>query len=343
MRDVEVSSLGLGAAPLGNLYAAVDEETAEATVSTAWDLGIRWFDTAPHYGLGLSERRLGRALRDRPRDAYVLSTKVGRLLDPVDEPAGDDMASGFAVPATHRRRWDFSADGVRRSLDDSLVRLGLDRVDLVFVHDPDAHMDWALREAVPALLALRDQGVVRAVGVGMNSSAPLARFVAEADVDAVLLAGRYTLLEQTALDDLLPLCDARGVAVLAGGVFNSGLLSRPRPAEDATYDYGVAPPQVLARARRLADVCERHGVPLPQAAVHFPLGHPAVRAILVGVRSPAEIAADVAPAASAPPAGLWADLVAEGLVDPRAPLPGTSSAAPSGAAGSDARRPDGGP
>jgi D-threo-aldose 1-dehydrogenase len=316
-----VTRLGLGTGPLGNLNTAVDDDTAEATVAAAWDAGVRWFDTAPHYGLGLAERRLGRALRDRPRDAYVVSTKVGRLLDPVDEPSGEDLATGFAVPATHRRRWDFSADGVRRSLDESLVRLGTDRVDLVLVHDPDDHMDRALREALPALVALREEGVVRAVGVGMNASAPLARFVAETDVDAVLLAGRYTLLEQTALDDLLPLCDTRGVAVLAGGIFNSGLLSQPRPAEDATYNYAPAPPEVIARARTLADVCERHGASLPAAAVHFPLGHPAVRAVLVGARSPAEIVADAGFAASAPPAALWKDLVEAGLVDPRAPRP----------------------
>ena len=319
--EVTVTPIGLGAAPLGNLYVEVDDETAEQTLAVAWDCGVRWFDTAPHYGLGLSERRLGRALRGRPREAYVVSTKVGRLLDAVDTPTGDDLAHGFAVPATHRRRWDFSADGVRRSLEESLVRLGLERVDLVLVHDPDDHVDWALREAVPALVALRDQGVIGAVGVGMNAAPPLARFVAESDVDAVLLAGRYTLLEQTALDDVLPLCAARGVSVLAGGVFNSGLLSRPRPPEDATYDYAPAPLRLLARAIRLADVCERNGVTLPQAALHFPMGHEAVQAILIGARTPEEIEADVALAATPVPAGRWADLVREGLVDPRAPLP----------------------
>jgi D-threo-aldose 1-dehydrogenase len=319
--EVAVTPIGLGAAALGNLYVEVDDETAEQTVAVGWDCGVRWFDTAPHYGLGLSERRLGRALRGRPREAYVVSTKVGRLLDALDTPTGNDLAHGFAVPATHRRRWDFSADGVRRSLEESLVRLGLERVDLVLVHDPDDHVDWALREAVPALVALRDQGVIGAVGVGMNAAPPLARFVAESDIDAVLLAGRYTLLEQTALDDLLPLCAARGVSVLAAGVFNSGLLSRPRPPEDATYDYAPAPPRLLARARRLADVCERNEVTLPQAALHFPTGHEAVQAILIGARTPEEIEADVALAAMPVPAGLWAGLVREGLLDPRAPLP----------------------
>jgi D-threo-aldose 1-dehydrogenase len=319
--DVAVPVLGVGTGPLGNLYTEVDDDTAERTLVAAWDRGIRWFDTAPHYGLGLSERRLGRALHGRPREAYVVSTKVGRVLDPLPNPSGDDRANGFAVPATHVRRWDFSADGVRRSLDESLVRLGLDRADIVLVHDPDDHVDWALREAVPALAALRDEGVVGAVGVGMNSAAPLARFVAESDIDAILLAGRYTLLEQTALDDLLPLCSTRGVSVLAGGVFNSGLLARSRPPADATYDYAPAAHHLVERARRLADVCERHGATLPQAALQFPLGHDAVRAVVVGARSPEEVEADVVLATSPVPAALWADLVREGLLDARAPLP----------------------
>jgi D-threo-aldose 1-dehydrogenase len=319
--NVVVPVLGLGTGPLGNLYTPVDDETAGRTVATAWELGIRWFDTAPHYGLGLAERRLGRALQGRPREAYVLSTKVGRRLDPVGDPSGDDRAHGFVVPATHVRRWDFSADGVRRSLEESLGRLGLDRVDVALVHDPDDHVEWALREAVPALVALRDEGVVGAVGVGMNSAPPLARFVMESDIDTVLLAGRYTLLEQTALDDLLPLCSARRVSVLAGGVFNSGLLARPRPQESTTYDYAPAPQHLIARAHRLADVCERHGATLPQAALQFPLGHDAVPAVVVGARSPEEVEADVALATTAVPAALWSDLVREGLLDARTPLP----------------------
>jgi D-threo-aldose 1-dehydrogenase len=300
----------------------LDDDTAERTVAAAWELGIRWFDTAPHYGLGLAERRLGRALQGRPREAYVLSTKVGRRLDPVGDPSGDDRANGFVVPATHVRRWDFSADGVRRSLEESLGRMGLDRVDVVLVHDADDHVEWALREAVPALVALREQGVVGAVGVGMNAAPPLARFVTESDIDTVLLAGRYTLLEQTALDDLLPLCSVRGVSVLAGGVFNSGLLARSRPDESATYDYAPAPKHLIERAHRLADVCERHGATLPQAALQFPLGHDAVSAVVVGARSPEEVEADVALGTTAVPTALWSDLVREGLLDARAPLPG---------------------
>lgn len=313
--------LGLGCAPLAGLYTPVDEETAQATVGAAWDQGIRYFDTAPHYGLGLSERRLGRALRGRPRDAYVVSTKVGRILEPVAAGSEPDRDDAFAVPAAYERRWDFSADGVRRSLDESLARLGLDRVDVVYVHDPDEHMKAALTQALPALARLRAQGVVRAIGVGMNSAAALNRFVAEADIDVVLLAGRYTLLEQAALDDLLPRCVERDVAVVVGGVFNSGLLAYARPPDDVTYNYAAAPQDLLARARRIAEVCERYGVTLPQAALQFPAAHPAVRCVLVGARSPEEVDTDAALARAPVPRELWPDLVREGLLDPRAPLP----------------------
>jgi D-threo-aldose 1-dehydrogenase len=319
--DVSVTRLGFGAAPIGNLFAPVADDVAEQTVAAAWEAGVRYFDTAPHYGLGLSERRLGRALRGRPRDDFVVSTKVGRLLEPMTVGEGDDREHGFAVPATHRRRWDFSGEGVRRSLAESLDRLALDRVDVVLIHDPDDHMDWALREAYPALHALRDEGAVGAIGVGMNASPPLARFVAEADLDVVLLAGRCTLLEQGALDDLLPRCLDGGVSVIAAGVYNSGLLARERPPADATYDYAAAPPELLARANRIADVCERHGVSLPQAALHFPLGHPTVDAVVVGARSPGEVAAAADLLGRAVPAALWEELVAEELLHRRAPTP----------------------
>lgn len=320
--EVAITALGLGAAPLGNLYTRVSDEQAELTVAAVWDRGIRYFDTAPHYGLGLSERRLGRALQGRPRESYVLSTKVGRVLEPVKPPAGDDLEHGFAVPAAFRRRWDFSADGVRRSLDESLERLEMDRVDIVLIHDPDEHLDWALREACPALAALRDEGVVGAVGVGMNSTSALARFVTEADIDLVLEAGRYTLLDQSALDELLPRCLERGVSVVAAGVFNSGLLSRPRPPADTTYDYQSVPQEILDRAHRVADVCERHGVTLPQAALQFPLGHQAVQSLLVGMRSPEEVETDIALLTTPAPGELWQELAEDGLLNPRAPVPG---------------------
>ncbi|MGW1274453.1 aldo/keto reductase [Streptomyces sp. NPDC002491] len=323
---VAVSELALGCAALGNLYRPVSDDDAQATVDAAWDAGVRTFDTAPHYGLGLSERRLGAALRDRPRDAYTLSTKVGRLLVPQPQgAAGDDLANGFAVPATHRRVWDFSADGVLRSLEASLHRLGVDRIDVVLLHDPDDHAEQALREAYPALERLRAEGVIGAIGVGMNQSALPARFVRETDVDVVLLAGRYTLLDQEGLSELLPEAAARGRGVVIGGVFNSGLLTAPRPG--ATYDYAPAPRPVLERALRLLAVSERHGVPLRAAALRFPFGHPAVASVLTGARSPQEVHDTVQQLRRPIPDALWEELRAEGLLDPDTPVP---SAAPGG-------------
>ncbi|MCL7378328.1 aldo/keto reductase [Streptomyces sp. 35G-GA-8] len=286
---VRVSPLGFGAAPIGNLYTPLDENQALAAVDAAWDAGVRYYDTAPHYGLGLSERRLGAALAHRPRAEFTVSTKVGRLLEPHPAPTGSDLAAGgFAVPDTLIRRPDYSRDGVLRSLEGSLIRLGLDRVDIVYVHDPDDHVDAALDQALPALAALRDQGVIGAVGVGMNAVAPLLRVVAEADVDAVMVAGRWTLLDRTARP-LLDACAERGVSVVAAAPFNSGLLSRPHPPDDAFFDYGPAPEAVLRRARRLAEVCARHGTVLPHAAVRFPLRDPVVAGVVAGFRSSAEV------------------------------------------------------
>ncbi|WP_329596173.1 aldo/keto reductase [Streptomyces pseudovenezuelae] len=322
----QVSELALGCAALGNLFHPVTDDEAQATVDAAWDAGIRTFDTAPHYGLGLSERRLGAALRERPRDTYTLSTKVGRLLVPdPDGGTGDDLANGFAVPATHRRVWDFSADGVLRSLEASLRRLGVDRVDVALLHDPDDHAEQALREAYPALERLRAEGVVKAIGVGMNQSALPARFVRETDIDVVLLAGRYTLLDQDGLTGLLPEAAARGRSVVIGGVFNSGLLTAPRPG--ASYDYAPAPQPVLDRALRLLSVCERHGVPLRAAALRFPFGHPAVASVLTGARTPHELRDTVEQLARPIPDALWDDLRTEGLLAPQVPVP---TAAPLG-------------
>ncbi|MCX4850761.1 aldo/keto reductase [Streptomyces sp. NBC_00893] len=315
---VEVTELSFGAAAIGNLFTAVEPARAAAAVDAAWDEGIRYFDTAPHYGLGLSERRLGEALRGRPRDSYTLSTKVGRVLDPL--PAGatgsgngpDVLSEGFAVPATHRRRWDFSADGVHRSVEDSLERLGLDHIDIAYLHDPDDHAEAAFHEAYPALEKLRAQGVVGAIGAGMNQTAMLTRFLRDTDVDVVLCAGRYTLLDQSALTDLLPEAAARGRSVVVGGVFNSGLLADPRPG--ATYDYAAAPLSLLDRALRIKAVTEGHGVPLRAAALHYPLAHPAVAGVLVGTRSPDEVRDAAALLRREIPDELWDELRAEGLL-----------------------------
>ncbi|MCE7083065.1 aldo/keto reductase [Streptomyces sp. ST2-7A] len=314
-----LTPLALGTAALAGLYHPVDGEQAAATVEAAWETGIRTFDTAPHYGLGLAERRLGAALRDRPRETFTLSTKVGRLLRPLSSPRGDDLANGFAVPATHERVWDFGAAGVRRSLEESLERLGLDRVDIALVHDPDDHARQALEEALPELHRLRDEGVVDAIGVGMNSTPLLTRFVREADPDLVLCAGRWTLLDHSALADLLPAAVEHGVGVLVGGVFNSGLLADPRPG--AAFDYAEAPPHLVERALRLREVCGRHGVSLRTAALRFPFGHPAVVGVLTGGRSAEEVA-EAAEALAVPlPPELWADLRAAGLLPEGVPVP----------------------
>ena len=318
-----VGELSFGAAAIGNLFEPLTDQEAAGTLDAAWEAGFRSFDTAPHYGLGLSERRVGAALRDRPREQFTVSTKVGRLLVPVDEVAGevagDDLANGFAVPATHRRVWDFSADGVRRGIEASLTRLGLDRVDTVYLHDPDDHLVQALEQAYPALEKLRAEGVVDAIGVGMNRSAPLARFVRETDVDAVLLAGRYTLLDQDGLAELLPEARRRGVSVVAAGVFNSGLLADPRPG--ATFDYAAAPDELVARALRIKAVCERHGLPVRAAAARFPLGHPAVVAVLLGLRSPYEVHDAVEQFHRPLPDALWDDLRDADLLNTHTPTP----------------------
>jgi D-threo-aldose 1-dehydrogenase len=303
-----VTTLGFGGASAGNLYTETTGEEVTAAVDCAWTGGIRYFDTAPHYGLGLSEHRLGSALRDRPREVFVISTKVGRLLEPNPRPGGSDLAAGgFAVPDTLRRRFDFGADAVRRSLEGSLNRLGLDRVDLVYVHDPDDHVDEAIAGAIPELIRMRDEGLVSAVGVGMNQwQAPL-RMVRETGIDLVMLAGRWTLLDRSG-QPLLDECAARGVAVVAAAPFNSGLLARAWPGEGAYFDYGPAAPQVLARARALAGICQRHGVSLPDAALQFPLRHPAVLSVVSGMRNGEEVASSLARFATVVPDDAWTEL-----------------------------------
>ncbi|MEV2211999.1 aldo/keto reductase [Streptomyces sp. NPDC050997] len=315
---VEVSTLAFGAAAIGNLFTEVGEEQAHEAVTAAWQRGVRYFDTAPHYGLGLSERRLGAALREHPRTEYTISTKVGRRLEPTQD-GGDDLANGFAVPATHRRVWDFTADGVRRTVEASLERLGLDRVDAVYLHDPDDHAEQAFREGYPALEKLRSEGVVGAIGAGMNQDGMLTRFVRDTDVDVVLCAGRYTLLDQHALAALLPAAVARGTSVVIGGAFNSGLLADPRPG--ATYNYAQAPAELLDRALRLKSVADRHGTTLRAAALAFCAAPEAVASVLVGVRSAAEIH-DCADQFAAPvPAAFWQELRDTGLLPADAPVP----------------------
>ncbi len=284
------------------------DETAAGAVSAAWDAGVRYFDTAPHYGLGLSERRLGLALAGRPRSEFLVSTKVGRLLVPNPSPGGSDIDDGgFAVPDDVARVYDYSRDGVRRSLDSSLERLQLDRVDIVYVHDPDDYMDDAIGQAIPALVELRDAGVVGAIGAGMNGWQPLLRIVTETDVDAVMLAGRWTLLDRSG-EPLLAECERRHVSIVAAAPFNSGLLSRPWPADGALFNYQEAPADLLARARALATVCREHGVRLPEAAIQFPLRHPAVAGVVAGMRTAAQAQSNVGSMEAPVPEEIWAAL-----------------------------------
>ena len=316
-----MTTLGFGGAVIGGLHRWVDEDTARGAVEAAWELGVRYYDTAPHYGLGLSERRLGKALASRPRSEYTISTKVGRMLVPSPELAGQRDSEGFDVPADFRREWDFSGDGVRRSLESSVDRLGVDRVDIVFMHDPDDHWEQAVGQAYPALHELRAQGVVTSIGAGMNQWQMLERFVRETEVDTLMLAGRYTLLEQTALDSMLPLCVERNVSIMAAGVFNSGLLAVDRPPADANYNYESAPTELHARALRIGEVCARHGVSVPQAAMAFVAAHPAVSSVVVGVRTAEQITRNANLFAKPVPAELWSDLLETGLLRADAPVP----------------------
>jgi D-threo-aldose 1-dehydrogenase len=291
----DLGKLGLGTAPIAGLYHAVDDETADAVVECAWELGIRYFDTAPRYGAGLAERRLGHALLGKPRDAFAVSTKVGRLLRP-----GESVWHG-APPLVDY--FDFSYDAALRSLEESLERLGLDRVDIAFVHDPDGHYEEALTGAFRALRRLHDEGTLRAIGVGSNQTEILGRFAREADPDCVLIAGRWTLLDRSAADELLPLCQERGITVIAGGVFNSGIL-----AGGDSFDYERAPIEIVAQADRLRTTCAGHGVPLAAAAVQFPLRHPAVDCALIGCATADEMTEDVRLANLRLPDTLWKQL-----------------------------------
>jgi D-threo-aldose 1-dehydrogenase len=324
-----ITRLGFGGASIGGLFKAVEDDDAIGTIDHAWELGVRYFDTAPLYGYGASERRFGAALAGRPRDDYVLSTKVGRLVRSraaippgadVDRQELDGRDDAFYVVADPVGIvFDYSADGVRRSIGESLDRLRLDRIDVALIHDPDDHWRDAIEGAWPALERLRSEGVIGAVGAGMNQSAMLTRFVRETTMDAVLLAGRYTLLDQGALADLLPACEARGVAVLVGGIMNSGVLADPRPG--ATFNYAPAPAAVIDRARRIGEVCARHDVPLRAAAMQFPMAHPAVASLVAGVRTAAHLDEYPALLARPIPADLWSELRAEGLIESAAPVP----------------------
>jgi D-threo-aldose 1-dehydrogenase len=306
--NVSVTELGFGAASIGNLFSRVSDEEAHDAVALAWDRGVRYFDTAPHYGLGLSERRLGAALASRPRGEFVVSTKVGRLLRANPHPRGSDLeAGGFDTPDELARVFDYSASGVHRSLEESLERLGLGYVDIVYVHDPDDHVDQVIEETIPTLVKLRDEHVIGAIGVGMNDWRPLLQFVHATDLDVVMLAGRWTLLDrsgQTLVDE----CRRRNVAVVAAAPFNSGILSKNAPTSDQRFDYRTVSSARLEKAQELAILCARYGIDLPHAALRFALRDEAVAAVVAGMRSPREVGADVEWIETPIPAALWDEL-----------------------------------
>jgi D-threo-aldose 1-dehydrogenase len=323
--SLAVPRVGVGTAPLGNMFEALSDEHADAVLAAAVAGGLRYFDTAPLYGHGLAEQRVGRAVARLPRDEVFVSTKVGRLLR-ADAPRDESqfyLGEPFYkdVPPVGPV-WDFTYDGIMRSVDESFQRTGLDRFDVLLLHDPDDHFDAASTTAYRALARLREDGTTRAIGAGMNQAPMLARLVQACDLDILLVAGRYTLLDQVAMDELLPLCEQRTVSIVVGGVFNSGILIDPAPG--VRYNYVPAEPAVIARAQRIKSVCDRYDVPLPAAALQFPLAHPRVCTVLLGVRAIDELEKNVRWLDVSIPDELWADLKSEGLLRDDAPTPSSA-------------------
>jgi D-threo-aldose 1-dehydrogenase len=314
--------IGLGTASLGNFLRPMSDEDATAVIARALERGTRYLDTAPLYGHGLAEQRVRAAIAGVPRDELVLSTKVGRLLRegaPRDESQYFDGEPFYRNVPSAGPVWDFSEKGVRQSVEESMQRVGVDRFDILHLHDPDEHFGQASTTGYGALSRLRADGEVKAIGAGMNRTPVLTRLVRDCDLDVVLLAGRYTLLDQTGLDELLPMCVRRETSVVVGGVFNSGILIDPEPG--TTFDYVPAPPDVIDRARRIRGVCARHDVPMAAAAVQFPLAHPRVCSVLLGPRSIGELDMDLGLLSVEIPSALWADLRADNLLRPDAPCP----------------------
>lgn len=324
---LQVSALGFGGAPLGDLYAHLDEAVAVATVEEALRRGVTLFDASPLYGHGLAEHRIGAALRRVPEASVVLSTKIGRVMDPF-QPRG--QGSGYLGGLPHGSRFDYSYDGAMKSLEQSLLRFGTDHVDIVLIHDVDvwthgkALIEQRFAEAIDgayrALVHLRESGTVKAIGVGVNEAEMCVRFARAGDFDAMLLAGRYSLLEQPALDEFLPLAHTKGIGVMLGGVFNSGILATG-PVPGAKYNYRPAPPAILERVHRIEQICVAHGVPLFAAALQFALGHPAVASVVLGAVRPEEVRQQIAALSAPAPAALWVALKEAGLLDPAAPVP----------------------
>ncbi|MEL7527822.1 MAG: aldo/keto reductase [Pseudomonadota bacterium] len=325
---VTVTNLGFGTAPLGNLYRAIPDKDAQDILTASWDAGVRYYDTAPLYGLGLSETRLNPLLRGKDRDSYVLSTKIGRILEATRPDQRDGFGKWFDVPA-RREVYDYTYDGVLRSIEFSLERLGIDRIDILFAHDLDlfnhgtqdvldAKLNEFMNGGYKALLSLREQGTIKAFGAGVNEWQPCQWMAERGDFDIFLLAGRYTLLEQDALTSFLPLCEERGIGVVIGGAYNSGILATgPKPG--AYYNYEPAPEDVLERVRRIQAICDRNSVRLVDAAFQFPLRHPSVISVIPGGQGVSEMESNLKAESAAIPEALWADLKNEGLVRQDAP------------------------
>ncbi|HET7815022.1 MAG TPA: aldo/keto reductase [Candidatus Baltobacteraceae bacterium] len=307
--------LGFGGAPLGGLYAPVSQQQAHDTLQAAWDCGLRYFDTAPLYGYGVSEQRLGEFLRGFPREEFIVSTKAGRSLVPRTN--GNDASGSlgqFHADSPYTAAFDFSADAIRNGVEQSLLRLKVETIDIVYLHDPDDHLDRAISCAFPALLKLREEGLVRAIGAGTNRTEPLVRLIEACDLDVVMLAGRYTLLDASAADRVLPLCKQRGVRVVAGGVFNSGILAQESLDSSATYDYQRAGSDLVNRARRVSEIAGRFGVGLRTAAIAFALRQPAIDSVVLGMRSAAEVRDNILAANTSVPEALWEALASESLL-----------------------------
>ncbi|NOZ32848.1 MAG: aldo/keto reductase [Alphaproteobacteria bacterium] len=346
---VRVPIFGLGANPLGGLYEPIPYEDVAATVDRAYEAGVRFFDLAPVYGYGNAERHVGRALAGRDRDALFITTKVGRLLlDPKDPATPSDREDVMVLwdgeqlykgTEPVRPYFDFSRDGVMRSVEASLKRCGLDRFDALHIHDPDLYPNEAIDEAFRALADLKQQGVIGAIGCGMNQWEMLVDFADRAPFDCFLLAGRYSLLDQSALPKLLPVCERNKISLIIGGVYNSGILSHPDPGsigavsdagtaigswtQNVTFNYVPAPPEIIERAGAMKRICDDHGVSLKAVAIQFPLHHPAVASVLMGPRSPEHVDDNISAFGEAVPIGVWADLKAGGFISPQAPTPGS--------------------
>ena len=320
--DVAVTALGLGGTGVAGMYKAVSEKDAIGTVERAWDAGVRYFDVAPFYGFGRGEIIYGRVLKHRPRDEFVLSTKVGRIVHHGKRPPGNRDPAIFPAETETYSEFDFRPEGVTRSFEDSLQRLGLKRIDVLYIHDPD--LASSAREVMeltyPVLHQWRASGAVRAIGIGMNTVPMLVELVREGDFDCVLLAGRYTLLDQSALAELLPLCQRRNVSVVMGGAYNSGILATGA-VPGAHYDYQPASPAIMEKTRRIEAVCARHCLPLKAAALQFPFGHPAVVSNIPGTSSASRFDENLRALQTPIPASFWEDLKEEELLRDDAPVP----------------------